>query len=107
MRQHVEREIAAAAIKGLLDAGHRVTVYNGEEDVLTDSRDSAAILSAMFTTDEDWLQVDVEGGRPGGWVRFIYGNDGWDVINDYSTNLEAELTAANARGDYWSGSDNV
>ncbi len=23
-----------------------------------------------------------------GWVRFIYGNDGWDVISDYTTNLE-------------------
>jgi hypothetical protein len=22
------------------------------------------------------------------WVRFVYGNDGWDVINDYSMALE-------------------
>jgi hypothetical protein len=32
----------------------------------------------------------------GGWVRFIYGNDGWDVMNDYSTVLEPYLIKTNA-----------
>jgi len=31
------------------------------------------------------------GGAPSGWVYFVYGNDGWDVVSDYTTNLEAVL----------------
>lgn len=34
--------------------------------------------------------------RPIGWVRFVYGNDGHDVISDYTTNLESVLEPINA-----------
>jgi hypothetical protein len=30
-----------------------------------------------------------------GWVLFIYGNDGWDVISDYTCNLEPIMGPAN------------
>jgi hypothetical protein len=94
MRQMVEREIAQATIKALLDAGFLLGVNDGEETTIHHSRDAKAIEAAMFTTDEDWLLVNLKGDdrkdpRPQHWVRFIYGNDGWDVINDYSTHLEA------------------
>src|SRR5262245_19344559 len=108
MRQHVEREIADAAIKGLLAAGHDLSVNDTEEWSILNSRDAAAVLAAMFQADEEWLCVDVKPANTAkrdcyGWVRFIYGNDGWDVINDYSTNLEGPLTAANALAKFWMG----
>lgn len=73
-----------------------ITVNDGEEDVLLDSRDINAIFKAMMTTDEDYLLVSRETKSTRyGWVRFIYGNSGWDVINDYTTNLEETLKLTN------------
>lgn len=94
MRQKVEREIAVAVIKALLAAGYSLGVNDGEETTIHHSTDAKAIENAMFTTDEDWLLVfdkentDHTDERGDWWVRFIYGNDGWDVINDYCTALE-------------------
>jgi hypothetical protein len=98
LRQELERRIARAAIRGLLAAGFEVSVFDGEEEALPRTDNPGAILAAMMTTDEDYLIAhkpgapNVRGGA--GWVRFIYGNDGWDVINDYTVNLEAALTQA-------------
>ena len=98
MRQEVERKIADAAVKSLLAAGFVISVDNGgDEYELAHSTDKDAILKAMFLADEDRLFVEpsstVKGTRRGnspwfGWVYFVYGNDGWDVISDYTINLE-------------------
>jgi hypothetical protein len=103
MRQHVERDIALAAITGCLSKGYNLTVDNGEERVLLNSRDKRAILAAMFTTDEEHLLVNYNPvtNKSEGWIFFVYGNDGWDVISDYTTNLESALSAAQKRADYW------
>jgi hypothetical protein len=34
-------------------------------------------------------------GQRLGWMRFIYGNDGWDVLADYTVNLEPLMPAVN------------
>lgn len=97
-RKAIERAIAKAAIAGLLATGSAVWVNNGEEDVLDGSRDADAILKAMFTTDEDWLLLG--DARPVlRWVRFVYGNDGTDVISDYSVTLEEALKPASVLAD--------
>lgn len=93
IRQEVERKIATAAIDGLLAAGFTISVNDGDETTLEHSVDKAAILGAMFTTDEDLL-IACRHKRGIGWVKFIYGNDGWDVISDYTTNLETPLGMA-------------
>lgn len=92
-RQQIEKRIVASAIADLLEADYEITVNDGEEDVLKRSTDPSKIASAMMSTDEDWLHVSKEGSR--GWVRFIYGNDGPDVINDYTVNLESALRRTN------------
>jgi hypothetical protein len=91
-RQRVEQTIALTAAQVLLDAGFSLGVDDGEEITLTHSRDIEAVKRALFTTDEDYLYVYEAGRnlnekdtRPDGWVRLIYGNDGWDVISDYSS----------------------
>jgi hypothetical protein len=91
-RQAVERKIVVQAITDLLKAGFAITVNDGEDDVVEDSLDHNEVLDAMFSTDEDYLIVRKSpyvGSY--GWVRFIYGNDGPDVINDYTTKLEEVL----------------
>lgn len=90
-RQAIEKRIVASAIADLLEADFDITVNDGEEDVVEDSDDPAEIAAAMMSTDEDYLFA-MKDGKQVGWVRFIYGNDGPDVINDYTTNLEKYLS---------------
>ena len=79
----IDRMIATYAVDAFLKAGFLLGVNDGVETTLRQSRDRDAILAAMFTTDEDWLHVyRLHDEAPYGWVRLIYGNTGWDVINN-------------------------
>lgn len=97
----VEAMIAKQCIADLLAAGFYVTMHDGEEDMVIRSRDADAIFAAMATTDEDYLFVsDKATGAANkradcGWVRFIYGNSGPEVINDYTTRLEKTIAPTN------------
>ena len=88
MRQIVEKEIATAIVDSLLAAGFRIEVDNGDEETLPIA-DRATILKSMFLTDEERLFV-FKKNEPDwfGWVYLVYGNDGWDVLSDYTVNLE-------------------
>jgi len=105
--KYLEKQVMKQCIADLLDAGFQVSVNDGEETTLKRSTDAEAIFAAMRTTDDDYLFVykpDAPGDGSGekgcfGWVRFIYGNSGWDVINDYSTNLEQALKRTDALTD--------
>ena len=98
MRQMVEKEIYTKVIDVLLEAGFGLSVDNGDnsrgsatdyEYEIHNSRNRKAILDAMYLTDEDRLFVHHDDSNdPFAWVYFVYGNDGWDVINDYTVNLE-------------------
>lgn len=100
MRQMVEREIATQLIKDALAEGYLLGVNDGEETTLERCGSSDKVLTAMFTTDEDWLLVYEQGKTDHfGWVRFVYGNDGYDVISDYSANLEHIMAGANKVSD--------
>jgi hypothetical protein len=102
MRQEVERKIAAALITQSLAAGYRLTIDNGGGEEFAPSTDAEHILREMFATDEEHLLFYNEEGKKVGWVYFVYGNDGWDVISDYSTNLEPVMTEANKISEYYS-----
>ncbi len=92
----IEDQIIKITIKALLDVGYVLSVNDGEETTVYRSANIAQIFEAMKTTEEDYLLVydgvrgDSRRGPGGGhgWVRFIYGNDDTEVINDYTTNLE-------------------
>ena len=83
----IETQIIKATIDTLLDDGLSIAVHDGEDIALHRTRNANAILKAMRTTDEDYLIV-WRGVISCGWVRFIYGNDDTEVINDYTVNLE-------------------
>lgn len=108
VRLEVERRIAQQAIAELLAAGFTLGVNDGEEVTISRSKDAEAVLKAMMTTDSDYLLAYQDGvERHVGWVRFVYGNDGWDVINDYTVNLEEALTKTNALTDKFSDESQV
>ncbi len=89
-----ERRTAVKVIDDLLAAGFSLGVFDGEEITISRSTDGAAILAAMYTTEEDYIKVyplPTEGRmKPPamGWVRFVWGNEDWVAVCDYTTNLE-------------------
>lgn len=91
MRQLVEKEISAAIVDALLKAGFELQINNGDSE----SRfmiDRANIIKHLYLTDEDYIMVrhadNSDKTSVFGWVKLVYGNDGWDVLSDYTTNLE-------------------
>lgn len=96
-RQAVERQICRQVIKSMLAQGFKLSVYNGQRQI-SKSTDEEAILNAMFSTDEECLDV-YRDNHFVGCVVFIYGNTGFDVIYDYSQSLEIYMQEANNLAD--------
>lgn len=96
-RHEIEVKIAKKTIAAFLEAGYSLGVFDGEEVALRRCTDAGKVFEAMFSTDDDHLLVYESGekGKKIGWVRFVYGNDGYDVINDYTTNLENQMQNVN------------
>lgn len=95
-RQRVERTIARRVVLDALRLGYTLSVNNGgDDDEIPPTTEAKAVLAAMFATDDEYLKLHKD-GRYVGWVRFIYGNDGWDVVNDYTCNLDAVMAGADA-----------
>jgi hypothetical protein len=105
MNQHklieIEKTIVTMIIEDALAAGYSVTLNNGgDTNELENSKDKAEILAAMFATDDERLTFYADASRVG-WVYFVYGNDGWDVVNDHIVNdrMGAVLARADAYAD--------
>lgn len=99
--QEWEEQVMRQCIADLLDAGYELTVANGGSNFeIPWTRDTQLVFNTMRQTDEDHLyarHVDTKTHpTKWWWVRFIYGNDGYDVINDYSSSLEHVLKNTNA-----------
>lgn len=95
LRQELERKIARAFLKRALEEGYSITIENGgDEAELHSSTNLREILKHMFLTDDEHLFL-YKDGETGDWVHFVYGNDGWDVISDYTTTLEYLMDTAN------------
>lgn len=102
-RIKLEKRVVKLTIDTLLEEGYVLSVYDGEETTVSKSRDAAALLDAMMTTDEDYIFVyrPEDMTKRYGWVFFVYGNGGWDSINDHTTNLEEELAPVFAKCEEW------
>jgi len=94
-RIRLELRIMRKTVEALIAAGFFVTIDNGEDEEIRNSQDLEAIMKVVSLTDEDYVYVSKKPtpkGKPyDHFVRFIYGNDGWDVINDHSVALEEIL----------------
>lgn len=96
-----EDQIVRQAITDLLAAGYELNLMNGGDDYELPefTTDFDTIHKEMKATDEDRLFARLEEKTGQAWVYFIYGNDGYDVINDYSSALEDALKGVNALSD--------
>lgn len=94
-RQRIEIAIVRRVVKDALAAGYALDVDDGGDELAAKGvTTEKAAMDALLNTDEDRLWFTSADKR--GWVRFVYGNDGWDVINDYSDNPATEALLAGA-----------
>jgi hypothetical protein len=94
-----EGRIARKIVDTMLSFGMTVGVNDGEETVLKRSTSVNDIMQALFSTDEDYIIGYGPDGKKVGVVYLVYGNSGWDVINDYSTSLELVMQPVNNYAD--------
>lgn len=95
-RFRLEWEIVEIAITDLLAAGCRL-YYDHDQEQEEETEITActmAVMEELFACDEETIYVFLPRMNARRWVKFIYGNDGWDVISDYSSSLEPELKRA-------------
>jgi hypothetical protein len=96
-RALIELAIVDALIRAAAEAGFYFEVEDEHEDVT----DVEALKHVLFDLDEANIYLrDKNGGRRG-WIRLIFGNNGWDLVADYSTNLEAFMTPINEVASFW------
>lgn len=87
----MEAAIVRNAVHELLDHGFTLAVDDGGDDyAINRSNDPDLVLEALMNTDEDRLMART-GDTIKGWVHFVYGNDGHDVICDMTVSLEPYL----------------
>lgn len=92
-RIEIENDIVTRTVDALLKAGYALQIHEDESRPARPTRDRAEILAELQETDDDLLVAELGGRQP--WVRFVYGNDGHDVICDYATSLEDVLAPIN------------
>jgi hypothetical protein len=93
-RINVERKIVLRTIDTLLKAGYYLrTDEHDDPRPAQPTNDRAAIVHEIMEVDDEFLAVfeSSTDDLPFAWVRFVYGNDGYDVICDYTTNLDPVL----------------
>lgn len=105
----LERAIVKQTAWDILAKGYIIRIDNAD-DVFEDQpviRDYEEVDKAIMQTDEDTFYVyekaknpklrgDITGYMCIGFVKFIYGNNGDDVMHDWSVNLEERGVLANA-----------
>lgn len=96
-RRRIEIRIVRRVIRDLLKAGYKLHAvendWPGEEENI-DIDNGVPALDYLFNLDEERVYVvnppaEIKPGEgAGSWVYFVFGNDGYDVISDYTVNLE-------------------
>lgn len=104
-RLAIERDIVVMLVDAALARGYHLRVHDGESDYKR-SNDRAVILEQLGEVDDEMITVlrpksAEEAGKPFqlvGRIQLVYGNDGYDVISDYTANpdTEALLVPVNA-----------
>jgi hypothetical protein len=93
-RISIEKEIATKIVDDALALNYTISVNACEEWTVKRSKNRKEILDALMTTDDDTLVFRDMNGNKIGWVWLVYGNDGYDVVCDYTDNIETcELLA--------------
>jgi hypothetical protein len=63
-RQRVEALLALTAARLLIEAGYFLTINDGEEDVVINTRDLHEVAGALMKTDEDTIIASTDKSPP-------------------------------------------
>jgi hypothetical protein len=85
-RIEIERLIVKKICDDAIAKGYLVSLHDGECFVVKRTRDVTKIMENMMATDEEQLWIRSATGEYLGHVFLVYGNSGWDVINNHSDN---------------------
>lgn len=80
----IEKRLSSALVGACINRGYLVSLNDGQEWVIKKSHNKTDILAAMFTTDTDTILIRAKSGEKAGQFYLLYGNDGTDVIADYT-----------------------
>lgn len=96
-----ERRILRAVIMDLRAAGFALSTEDQDTGETIDFAGQSVkkIMDEMTACDDGRLYATRADFQKTQWVYFVYGNDGWDVISDYSVPLEPFLKRADAISD--------
>lgn len=89
-RIKAEKRMCVALVTACLKRGFAISVSDGEDWPVKRSTNKAEVLAVLFSTDEDVIVIRTKDGEKAGWFQLIYGNDGYDVVSDYSANDTCE-----------------
>ncbi len=97
-RIKVENGVVSRIVDSALSSGYNVSVYDGEDFPIRNSRIKKDIMRHIMSTDSDVLKIHTVSGETIGNIYLVYGNCGWDVIADHTDNeiIHAILEAATA-----------
>lgn len=82
--QPIERRIARQLVRAILAEGAAISVWEGEDFAIQGSKDEAAIMQSLASTDSDRIIANKD-GKQLGWFWLIYGN-GEDLLSDMADN---------------------
>lgn len=99
-RALIELQVVDALIKAAKDASYRLEIDASKLSLPRRVSDDTFKL-ALFDLDGDCIVVVDRTPQSLGWIRLVFGNNGWDLISDYSTNLETFLEPVQAVADFW------
>ena len=90
MSKSNEDRLISRVYQGVLDRGYSLRVDYGEGDRTQQLGSIKELLGSLRACDEEWLDVETKGGKAIGSISLVYsnGNDGLDVISDYTGGLD-------------------
>jgi len=99
----IERRVVRRIVRALLAAGYEVSVNNGGDyNEIPYTKDFELINKTLFATDEEHILCRLVKNAEiikTSFVFLVYGNSGWDVVNDYGTSLEPVMEPINRWAD--------
>ena len=90
-RQKIERQIIYRLVDELLEGGYELRLHDGENWATPKTTNAIQVKNAFMSVDEETLYVYNKNTDTRYFVFLVYGNDGWDVINDHSVALDDHI----------------
>jgi len=87
-RQNAEKQVVGKLLDEALKNNLTFRLHDGEAWATEKTTDKDIILNAIMSVDDETLYFYTADGERSGWVRLIYGNDGWDVLADNSQKID-------------------